>query len=218
MRRCALTLVFKSRVFKRNPIESAATRTANRQDMNLRFQWFRVVALLLVAYAGLVSAAAQAVLPPPLVAEGFEAQRVGVGSLRWFGLDIYEAALWTPDGTFAEFAAEPVAFTLAYRRSFSRDRLIDITRTAWRELALANEEQRARWSRELAAIWTDVRKGSNLTTLVLPSGETRFYDADRLLGRIDDPQFGPAFLRIWLDARVADTALGELRAELLNDR
>jgi Chalcone isomerase-like len=184
--------------------------------MNLRSA---LLGLMLASYAGFACTAAQAVLPAPLVAEGFEAQRVGVGLLKWFGLDIYEAALWTPDGTFADtFAVEPVAFTLAYRRSFSRDRLIDITRTAWSELALANDEQRARWSRELATIWTDVRKGSNLTTLVLPSGETRFYDADRLLGRIDDPAFGPAFLRIWLDARVADTALGDLRADLLNHR
>lgn len=187
--------------------------------MNLRLWWLRLVASMLVACTGPICAAAQAVLPPPLVADGFAGQRVGVGVLEWFGLDIYEAALWTPDGTFADtFAAEPVAFTLAYRRSFSRDRLIDITRTAWRELALANDEQRARWSSQLAAIWVDVRKGSNLTTLVLPSGETRFYDAARLLGRIEDPKFGPAFLRIWLDARVADTALGELRADLLNHR
>lgn len=178
-----------------------------------------LLGLMLAAHAGLACGAAQAALPPPLLAEGFEARRVGVGMLEWFGLDIYEASLWTPDGTFADsFAAEPVVFTLAYRRAFSRDRLIDITRTAWRELALASDEQQTRWSRELGAIWVDVRKGSHLTTLVLPSGETRFYDADRLLGRIEDPAFGPAFLRIWLDARVADTALGRLRAELLNER
>jgi len=184
--------------------------------MNLRTAF---LALLLAAHVSFVCAAAQAVLPPPLIADGFEGRRVGVGLLKWFGLDIYEATLWTPDGTFADiFAAEPVAFTLAYRRNFSRERLIDITRTAWRELALANEEQQARWSRELGAIWVDVHKGSNLTTLVLPAGETRFYDADRLLGRIDDPAFGPAFLRIWLDARVADTPLGRLRAHLLNAR
>lgn len=157
-----------------------------------------------------------ATLPPPLVAEGFAAQRVGVGLLKWFGLEIYEAALWTPDGTFSgAYAEEPVVFILSYRRSFGRDRLIDITRTAWGQLALATDEQQQRWSRELAKIWVDVRKGSNMTTLVLPSGETRFYNADRLLGRIEDPEFGPAFLRIWLDARVAETALGDLRTDLL---
>lgn len=162
---------------------------------------------------------ASGALPPPLVAEGFAAQRVGVGTLTWFGVDIYEAALWTPDGTFGDsFDEEPVAFTLSYRRSFSRERLIDITRTAWRELQLANDDQERRWARALDAIWVDVRRGSSMTTLVLPNGETRFYDAQRLLGRIDDPNFGPAFLRIWLDQRVANTALGRLRIDLLNQR
>jgi hypothetical protein len=170
-----------------------------------------------IAVASTAFAAAQSALPPPLIAEGFVARRVGAGLLKWFGFEIYEAALWTPDGTFAAtYADEPVAFTLSYRRSFSRDRLIDITRTAWRELALADAEQQQRWSLQLANIWVDVHRGSNMTTLVLPGGETRFYSADRMLGRIDDPAFGPAFLRIWLDARVADTALGQLRTDLLN--
>jgi len=180
--------------------------------------WLRIFTVVLASCAGAAIAAAQSPLPAPLVAEGFPAQRVGGGLLTWFGLDIYEAALWTPDGTFSgNYTEEPVAFTLAYRRSFSRDRLIAITRTAWRELALASDEQQRRWSQELATIWIDVRKGSNMTTLVLPSGETRFYDAERLLGRIEDPAFGPAFLRIWLDARVAKTALGDLRADLLKN-
>ena len=185
--------------------------------MRPHIAWLRIVAITVASCASGALAAAQSVLPPPLVAEGFEAQRVGTGLLKWFGLEIYEAALWTPDGTFSgAYAEEPVAFTLSYRRSFSRERLIDITRTAWDELALATDEQQQRWSRELATIWVDVRKGSNMTTLVLPSGETRFYDADRVLGRIEDPAFGPAFLRIWLDARVAGTALGDLRADLLS--
>jgi hypothetical protein len=184
--------------------------------MRPKIAWLRVIVFMVAWIAGSASAAAPSALAPPLIAEGFSAQRVGAGLLKWFGLEIYEAALWTPDGTFSgAYAEEPVAFTLSYRRSFSRDRLIDITRSAWGELALATDEQQQRWSHELEKIWVDVRKGSNMTTLVLPSGETRFYNADRLLGRIEDPSFGPAFLRIWLDARVAQTALGGLRADLL---
>ena len=186
--------------------------------MSAHVLWLRVIAVLVLGPSSVAVAAKQAALPESLLADGFAAQRVGTGMLRWFGFDIYEASLWTPDGTFANtYADEPVAFSLLYRRGFSRERLIDITRTAWQELALANDEQQERWARALASIWVDVRKGSNMTTFVLPSGETRFYSADRFLGRIEDPAFGPAFLRIWLDARVAGTGLGELRAKLLND-
>jgi Chalcone isomerase-like len=183
--------------------------------MKTQFMWLPIG---LFAFAALtaVSAEVQTKLPPPVLAEGFRGQHVGSGILKYFGLEIYTATLWTPDGSFSgSFVEEPVAFSLDYRRSFSRDRLIDITRTAWNELGLANEEQQQRWSRELSSIWVDVRRGSNMTTLVLPSGETRFYSAERFLGRIEDPVFGPAFLQIWLDERVADTALGNLRADLL---
>ena len=54
-----------------------------------------------------------------------------------------------------------------------------------------------------------------MTTVVLPGGETRFYDAQRYLGSIADPAFGPAFLRIWLDERTRGTRLEGLRKALL---
>lgn len=153
--------------------------------------------------------------PAPLVQEGLLMQPVGTGTLHWFGFDIYDATLWTRDGTFANSFTEPVAFTLAYRRSLSRDRLISITRRGWSELELANAEQQDRWAASLKSIWVDVVRGSTLTTIALPGGETRFYDDTRLLGRIDDPAFGPAFLQIWVGERTANTALGSLRTQLL---
>ena len=53
-----------------------------------------------------------------------------------------------------------------------------------------------------------------MTTVVEAGGATRFYDAERLLGRIDDPEFGPAFLAIWLDPR---SIVRDLRVKLLGD-
>jgi len=47
---------------------------------------------------------------------------------------------------------------------------------------------------------------------VVPGSETVFFDDRGLLGRVRDPAFGPAFLRIWLDSR---TAIQDLRAQLL---
>ena len=51
-----------------------------------------------------------------------------------------------------------------------------------------------------------------MTAVVTPGGATRFYNQDRGIGRIEDPEFGPAFLSIWLDSR---SAVKELRGELL---
>ena len=74
---------------------------------------------------------------------------------------------------------------------------------------------RAAWSRELDRLWRDVRKGDNLTAVVIPGRETVFYDDDGLLGHLRDPDFGPAFLRIWLDSR---TAIQDLRVQLLGEQ
>ena len=176
----------------------------------------RTIAASILSLIACVASGGESSTPPHgLTQAGLEVRPVGSGTLKWFGLDIYDATLWTSDGSFSPTFDRTVAFTLTYRRDFSRDRLIFITRRAWDELALASAAQQDRWGRELETIWVDVRKGSELTTVVIPQQETRFYDNERFLGRIADPAFGPAFLRIWLDERVADTALGDLRTQLL---
>lgn len=156
-------------------------------------------------------------LPLPLTQEGFSARQVGGGLLTWFGLDIYEASLWTVDGTFTGLAplAQPTALSLWYKRGFSRERLIEITQSGWTEFNLAGAQQQERWSAQLAKIWVDAEKGSNMTALVMPGGETRFYSAQRHLGSVADPAFGPAFLGIWLDERTRGTRLENLRTALL---
>ena len=53
-----------------------------------------------------------------------------------------------------------------------------------------------------------------MTAVVVPGRETRFYDATGLLGVVDDPDFGPAYLRIWLDQR---SAVADLRVALLGE-
>jgi hypothetical protein len=159
---------------------------------------------------------AAAALPPPVSSGDYGLQQVGRGELRWLGFGIYEASLWTPDGRYeGRGAGEPVALSLWYQRRFSRDELLKITTGEWTRLGLADPVSRDRWEAALRRIWRDVARGDNLTAVVLPGGETRFYDATRLLGRIEDPAFGPAFLAIWLDSR---SAVRDLRGQLLGAR
>jgi hypothetical protein len=121
--------------------------------------------------------------------------------------------LWTSDGRFDNFAAgEPVALSLWYDRGFSREELLRIVDTAWRRLGEPSEEDRAQWLSALGTKWRDVERGDNLTTVVVPGQGTRFYDEQQLLGEIADPDFGPAFLSIWLHPR---SVVSELRVQLL---
>jgi len=159
---------------------------------------------------GVVSASS---LPDPVVDNRYPLRLVGAGELRWLGFPIYDASLWTSSGRHAGFTAgETMALSLWYRRSFSRDQLLDITETAWRKLGQVDPNQRERWLAELRGFWTDVAPGQNVTTVVLPGGPTRFYDQRGRFGQVDDPAFGPAFLSIWLDPR---SLVSDLRIRLL---
>jgi len=171
-------------------------------------------------WAGLVAALAwadaSAELPAGVGEDGFRLEQVGEGRLTWLGFGIYEASLWTPDGRFEGFQdGKPVALAMWYERKFTRQQLIDITSGEWERLELAPAAVRAAWSSELQRIWQDVRKGDNLTAVVVPGRETVFYNDEGLLGHLHDPDFGPAFLRIWLDSR---TAIQDLRAQLLGEQ
>lgn len=171
-----------------------------------------VFALIAVGIA-LMPRIAAASLPPSVQQAGYELRQVGRGQLSWLGFGIYEASLWTTDGSYDGTPSEDaIALSLWYQRSFTRAQLLKITTGEWARMNLASSAQRQAWSGALAGILRDVDRGDNMTAVVVPGGETSFYDRDRLLGRIDDPQFGPAFLGIWLDPR---SVVADLRNGLL---
>jgi hypothetical protein len=172
----------------------------------------RFVAIALVlAWLGPAAVLASTGLPGPLPERG-QLLKVGGGQLSWLGMDIYDASLWTDTGRYEGFAdGRTVALSLWYQRSFTRDELLGITNTAWKKLDL-DQASRERWLGELRGLWSDVRPGDNVTTVVEAGGATRFYDESRYLGRVDDPAFGPAFLAIWLDPR---SVVRNLRVQLL---
>ncbi len=182
--------------------------------MPLPLPYFRSMTLVLAAAAALLGQPAHASnLPDGVLRGDYDLQRVGAGELRWLGRPIYQASLWTPAGHFTGYApGEPVALSLSYQRKFSRDELLRITSTAWRLLGSTPPDQSERWLAALRTFWSDVGPGDNVTTVVVPGQATRFYDHRGYMGKIDDPEFGPAFLSIWLDSR---SVVGDLRVQLL---
>jgi hypothetical protein len=151
---------------------------------------------------------------PAAIPERAQLKKVGGGQLSWLGFDIYDASLWTGSGRYAGFVpGQTVALSLWYQRSFTREELLGITEKAWARLGRDAAWRQSRLA-SLRAVWTDVAPGQNMTTVVEAGGATRFYDAERLVGRIDDPEFGPAFLAIWLDPR---SIVRDLRVKLLGD-
>ena len=65
-------------------------------------------------------------------------------------------------------------------------------------------------------MWPDIKAGDLIVTVVTRGGPTRFYSSGELLGEIADPEFGPAFLEIWLHPEsrrpdLRDALVGEAR-------
>jgi len=152
-------------------------------------------------------------LPPAIHSAGLDLKPVGGDELSLYGFRVYHASLWAPSGRYEP--GQPAAFNLLYRRGFSRERLVEITLSTWTKLGVGTDAQRKAWAASLRHIWHDVAKGDMLAAVVIPGRETRFYNATGLLGRIEDKEFGPAYLGIWLDEK---TLLPDLRTSLLGTK
>ena len=140
------------------------------------------------------------------------ARLVGEGQLRWFGLRIYTARLWSASQPFSSSA--PFALELNYHRSISRTRLAD---TSIREIRRLfgdrySEAQLAGWQARMLQAFVDVEAGDRIVGVFQPGIGARFYAGDRLTADIADPEFAVAFFAIWLAPETRDQAL---RAQLL---
>lgn len=157
-----------------------------------------VARLAAVLLGALVSADAlgAAALPAPLREVRPELQPVGAATLRWFGLHVYDTALYAPEGAYTTNGT--AALSIRYAISIKHKRLLETTLKEWRRMGKGTESQRARWVQLLEPLWPDLKPGDSLTAFIRRDGATAFYFGDRLLGEIPDPAFGPVFFAIWL--------------------
>ena len=180
--------------------------------MSARAPWAVLIACL-ATVTGAQPSAASSSLPLEGLVE------VGSGEMRWFGMEIYDARLLNSGEPFDGVeGAAPLALEITYRRNISSDRLVRSTEREWQrlsgELALPEQARVKSWLAEMSEIWPDVVPGDVIIALVAVNGETHFHGSQGFLGTISDPEFGPAFLGIWLHP---DTRAADLRAQLLGE-
>lgn len=166
-------------------------------------------ALALVA----VSAAAETPLPPKVASELPGLHLSGEGRMSWFGLHLYDAALWIAGDSWN--AREPYALDLRYARNFDKDRLVETSIDEMRKLGYADERDLAAWSREMTRVFPSVGPGDRLIGVFVPGKGAVFYDQNGLRGTIEDSAFAHAFFSIWLDPRTREP---DLRKQLLGSQ
>jgi len=136
--------------------------------------------------------------------------RLGEGTLRWFGIKVYEARLWTTGG--APDFARPLRLELRYARALRGPAIAERSDEEIARLGFGTLEQRAAWSAAMRSLFPDVSPGDTLAGEHLPGRGARFLRNGAPLGEIADPEFSRAFFSIWLDPR---TSAPDLRAALL---
>lgn len=160
-----------------------------------------------LAAACLWSALAAHASPLPHLTD-FEA--VGSGTLRVFGLRIYDATLWSPSGGWAP--GQPFALELRYARSFAGAAIARRSVEEMRAQRPYPAATLARWETQMRGLFPDVQAGDRLVGVRIPGEGAAFYSGTRKLGQIDDEAFADAFFGIWL---APTTRAPDLRARLL---
>lgn len=176
-------------------------------------------ALMLAGALALAQPAAAVALPRPVLATAGALQMAGSGEMRWFGLKLYDAALWVqpgvdpapPAGT-GQPLQKPYALALRYTRAISGEALVTASLDEIRRLGETSESRLARWKPLLEKALPSVAPGETLVGLHEPGRGASFWHEGQLTARIDDAELAGAFFGIWLDARTREP---KLRARLL---
>lgn len=128
---------------------------------------------------------------------------VGQGRMSWLFWDLYQARFYSEDGRYQP-GRYPQALSLRYQRNIDKEDLLTATVEEWQRLGV---NWKPEWPQQLERLWPSVRTDDELVLRVDETGASSFYFNWRLLGRIEDPAFAPAFLAIWLSSDSRDPNL-----------
>ena len=119
---------------------------------------------------------------------------VGQSELSWMFWKIYDIQLLSSDGQF-DREKYPLALVIRYARDIPSDQLLESTLDEWSRQEIAWKPQ---WENKLDELWPDVSPGDEITLRVDRERNSHFFFNNELLGSIQDSEFAPAFLAIWL--------------------
>jgi hypothetical protein len=168
--------------------------------------------VLALLAAGLPAAAVRArgtpSAPVEVAAEWPQARRVGSGRLRFLGLHVYDARLWSPGPLDAgDWATRPFALELVYARSLQGASIASRSLTEMRRQGVLDDTTSARWLAAMTAAFPDVKDGDRLTGLHRPGDGTRIFHNGMLQAEWRDTVLARQFFGIWLAPQTSDPAM-----------
>jgi len=148
--------------------------------------------------------------PPEEVRRRRPAARLsGRGTLRFLGLHVYDALLWT-EGTFDGnlYAAHPLALELRYARSLYGSLIAERSLREMERAGPIVAAQAERWLAFMREAFPDVGAGDRIAGLWNPADETSEFLINGKPGKaLRDRAFGERFFGIWLGSSTSEPAL-----------
>jgi hypothetical protein len=130
---------------------------------------------------------------------------LGEGRLTVLLFDVYDATLYV---TGARWSQEQLfALDLRYLRNLSGKDIAARSVTEMQGQGFTDAARLQRWGEEMARIFPDIKAGDRIVGVSLPGGGARFYNDQKMLGAVIDPEFSKAFFAIWLGDRTSEPGL-----------
>lgn len=124
---------------------------------------------------------------------------LGQATLRYFGLRVYHAQLWTlPDFRAPQATEQALVLELEYLRDLKGAAIAERSLQEMRRAGPLTEAQGQRWLADMQRVFPDVKAGDRITGQHLPGQGARFWHNGRAVGQVEDAAFARLFFGIWL--------------------
>ena len=123
----------------------------------------------------------------------------GQATLRYWGMRVYQARLWTqPDFRADKLTEQPMALELQYMLDLSGSAIAERSLQEMRRAGPISPAQAERWLSAMQRLFPDVKAGERLTGVLQPGQGVGFWHNDRPIGQLADAEFARLFFGIWL--------------------
>lgn len=141
-----------------------------------------------------------------------DARLVGKARMSYMFWDIYDVALYAPQGVWNK--QQPYALTLTYLRELEGKAIARRSVEEIRKRGFTDQQKLDKWLQQMEDLFPDVKDQTVLIGIADKQQHSHFFQHDTWLGSVDDPSFTAEFFGIWLHPGTSEPAL---RRQLLGN-
>ncbi len=172
-----------------------------------RRAWLILLCATAPAFAQVAVPAPPAV-PAEVQAELPGAKLIGSGSLRFFGLRIYDARLWAAaPPTESGWARRPLVLEIEYARTVAGQQIAERSLKEMRRQREIGAAEAQSWLAAMQGLFPDMKAGDRISGVQRPGEASRFFVNGRFAGEVLDAEFTRLFFGVWLSAQTAEPSL-----------